>query len=148
VTKVFAAVAVLAVTLFAGETPARHSHYLHALSDLRYARFLLNHPKELSDGAAQKEATAHIDRAITEIKRASIDDHKGLNDHPPADRSWDRARRLRRVTELLESAMRDLNYDDDEYRALNWRNAALQNVRDALDLTRKTIASQGPVHHY
>jgi hypothetical protein len=148
VTKVFVALTFLAVTLFAGETPPRHPHYLHALSDLRYARFLLTHPKELADGAAQKEARASIDRAIAEIKRASIDDHKGLNDHPPADRNWDRARQLRRVTELLESAMRDLNYDDDEYRALNWRNAALQNVRAALDLTRKTIAGQAPVHHY
>ena len=60
-----------------GTSPA----YLHALSDLRAARHYLNdgwawEPVRHDDNAAIRQ----IDAAINEIKQASIDDGKGLND--------------------------------------------------------------------
>ncbi len=74
-------VAAAPMTIQAQEVPGPHPHYLHALSDLRAARHYLN------DGWAwepvrhdDNEAIRQIDAAINEIKQASIDDGKGLND--------------------------------------------------------------------
>ncbi len=129
-----------------GQTPGHHPHYLHALSDLRYARYLLNRPEEHRVWMDQKEATFRIDRAIAEIKRASIDDHKNLNDHPMPDRTWQRADRLHKAAELLESAMRDLNYEEDNYRASDWRVQAVKHTHDALELTRKAMIDKSLNH--
>jgi hypothetical protein len=62
------------------KVPGPHPAYLHALSDLRAARPYLNDGwrglREYDDDAVIRE----IDAAINEIKKASIDDGKGLND--------------------------------------------------------------------
>jgi hypothetical protein len=74
------------VGIASADNPGRHPHYLHALSDLRYGRALLNklamneHRDEL-----ESQAIGKIDAAIKTIKAASIDDGKNLNDHPPID---------------------------------------------------------------
>ena len=77
----------------------RHPAYLHALSDLRAARAHL----ERHDGGElrheEKEAIHAIDNAINEIKKASTDDGKDLNDHPPVDAGLDYTGRLRRANE-------------------------------------------------
>src|SRR5271167_2064106 len=68
--------------------PADHPAYLHALTDLRTARAHLQRPDggELRD--QEKKAIHEIDEAINEIKKASIDDGKDLNDHPPVTPTW------------------------------------------------------------
>jgi hypothetical protein len=139
--QIFTALALFALITSAvpAESPGRHPHYLRALSDLRYARYLIDRPEEHNVWVDQKEATNRIDRAIAEIKRASIDDHKNLNDHPPADPTWNRSGRLHKSLELLESAERDLRFEEDDYRALRWRDAAIQNVHDAQGFTRKAL---------
>jgi tetratricopeptide (TPR) repeat protein len=116
-----------------------HPHYLHALSDLRYARFLLNRTEEWNVWVDQKEATNRIDRAIAEIKRASIDDHKNLNDHPAPDPTWDHVGRIHKAIELLESAERDLRFEEDDYRALGWRDAAIEHVHEARQRAVKAL---------
>jgi hypothetical protein len=80
-----------------------------------------------------------IDRAIAEIKRASIDDRKDLNDHPPADPTWNRVGRIRKAAELLQSVERDLKFEEDNDAALGWRAAALQHTHSALDWTVKAM---------
>jgi hypothetical protein len=136
------ALATLMTPAVSADTPGRHPHYLKALSDLRFARFLLNRPEEFNVWVDQREATGRIDRAIAEIKRASIDDHKDLNDHPAPDPSWNRVGRLRKVAELLESAERDLNFEEDDYAALGWRAAAIQHVHQARELTRRAMIDE------
>jgi hypothetical protein len=136
---IFTAIALTALTLPGAIAQERHPHYLHALSDLRYARFLINQPAEFNVWVDQKEAVGRIDRAIGEIKRASIDDHKDLYDHPAPDPTWDRAGRLHKAIELLESCERDLKYEEDDYRALGWRANAQMHVHEALERTRKAL---------
>jgi hypothetical protein len=137
----FALTALMTPSLSA-DTPGRHPHYLHALSDLRFARFLLNRPEEWNVWVDQKEATNRIDKAIGEIKRASIDDHKNLNDHPAPDPSWNRVGRLHKVEELLASVERDLNFEEDDYAALGWRAAAIQHVHQAREAAHKALIDE------
>jgi hypothetical protein len=137
--QIFAALALTVMMVPAASAQGRHPHYLHALSDLRYARWLLNRPAEFNVEIDQHEAMNRIDKAIYEIKRASIDDHKDLNDHPPADPSWDRVGRIHKAIELLQSAERDLKYEEDDYRALGWRANAIGHVHEALNRAHKAL---------
>lgn len=108
-----------------------HPHYLHALSDLRFARALLDRQQEWNVMRDQYAAVQEIDHAIGEIKRASIDDHKDLYDHPPIDSHMDHRGRLHQVMELLNSADRDLHAEEDNFAALGWRNEAIRHVNEA-----------------
>ncbi len=62
---------------------------------------------------AEKEALHAVDDAISEIKKASIDDGKDLNDHLPVDAGLDYMGRLRRAKELLEKARQDIAREGD-----------------------------------
>ncbi len=95
-------------------TPPEHPHYLHALSDLRYARALLD-KLAMNEHRDQLETLAigNIDGAIETIKGASIEDHQNLNDHPPIDAHITRSDRYRRALELLEAAHRDVTMEED-----------------------------------
>jgi hypothetical protein len=66
--------------------PGKHPYYLHSLTDLRTARWLLTHqpgdPKTYRD---EDVAITQINGAIGEIKKAGIDDGKDINDHPKVD---------------------------------------------------------------
>jgi hypothetical protein len=54
---------------------AHHPAYLHALSDLRTARWLIEHvPGNWARTNVEVDAVRWIDNAINEIKRAAIDD--------------------------------------------------------------------------
>ena len=117
-TLVWTCIAVLALILGSCTVYVRghaeHPAYLHALSDLRAARAHLDKMTP-SENIDQKEmnAIAEIDGAIGEIKRAAIDDGKNLNDHPPVDVSLDRKGRFGTAIELLKSARRHLNKEED-----------------------------------
>jgi hypothetical protein len=116
-----------------------HPHYLHALSDLRLARAFLDRQQEWNVMRDQQAAMTEITQAINEIKRASIDDHKDLNDHPPIDSHLDHGGRLHRVMELLDSADRDLHAEEDNYASLGWRDAAIHHVNEARNATYRAM---------
>jgi hypothetical protein len=129
------------LALFCGnaEAQGKHPAYLHALTDLRHARAHLQRP----DGGAlreeEKEAIHQIDEAINEIKRASIDDGKDLDDHPPVDAGMDRTGRLHRAKELLEKARQDISHQEDngfaqglQQRAFGHIDRAIHEVNDAI----------------
>src|SRR5882757_11178049 len=80
--------------------PGKHPYYLHALSDLRAARWMLEHrPGDAAVSAQEDVAITEIDKAIGEIKKASIDDGKDIHDHPPAQGVNDRPGRLHKAVE-------------------------------------------------
>ena len=121
--------AVVPMTMQAQEVPGPHPHYLHALSDLRAARHYLNDswawdPVRRDDNAAIRE----IDAAINEIKRASIDDGKGLNDPFTIDTHLSPHDRFRKANELLWSAHNDLSKAEDVPEARGLRNRAIGHV--------------------
>jgi len=118
-----------AATMHAQQVPGPHPAYLHALSDLRTARALLNdgwawEPVRRDDSAAIRE----IDAAINEIKQASFYDGKSLSDHPPIDTRLSPHDRFRKANELLFSAHNDLSKAEDVPESRGLRNRALGHV--------------------
>ena len=121
-----------APTLQAQQVPGPHPAYLHALSDLRSARHYLN------DGWAwegvrreDNAAIAQIDAAINEIKRAAIDDGKGLNDPFHVDTGISPHDRFRKANELLAAAHRDLAKAEDVPSSRGLRDRAIGHVDQA-----------------
>jgi hypothetical protein len=96
------------------DVPGPHPAYLHALSDLRDARAYLERwsPDERVD-AKEQRAIDEIDAAIGEVKHASIDDGKNLQDRPHVDTHIPRGDRFRKAERLLEKAHHDLDKAED-----------------------------------
>jgi hypothetical protein len=119
-----------AITL--ADEPGRHPAYLHALTDLRHARAHLEKmtPSDRID-AEEQHAIAEIDRAIEEIKRASINDGKNLNDHPPVDAHMGHSGRYHRALELLDKAHNDIAREEDDPTTRGLRNRALHHIDEA-----------------
>jgi hypothetical protein len=111
--------------------PRDHPAYLHALTDLRTARAHLQRP----DGGAlrdqENKAIHEIDQAIAEIKKASIDDGKDLNDHPPVDAGLGWPGRLHRALELLDKAHRDVTQEEDNAFAQGLQARAILHIDKA-----------------
>ena len=124
-------VAVCAALTFADE-PGRHPAYLHALTDLRHARaHLENLAPTYHMDKEEQHAIEEIDRAIDEIKRASIDDGKNLNDHPPVDAQMERRGRFHRALELLDKAHNDIAREEDDPSVRGLRDRALHHIDEA-----------------
>ena len=121
--------------------PGMHPSYLHALADLRHARAHLQRPANVNMLVAWDENVAirEIDAAINEIKQASIDDGKNLNDHPPIDARMDWRGRLHRTLELLASARHDCEQEEDNGFARGMRGRALQHINAAFAHVQKGI---------
>ena len=116
-------------TVEAQVVPGPHPAYLHALSDLRAARHYLR--DGWSWGAVRQDddaAIRQIDAAISEIKRAAIDDGKGDADPFPIDRRLSPHDRFRKANELLFSAHNDLDRAEDVPESRGLRNRALQHI--------------------
>jgi hypothetical protein len=91
-----------------------HPYYLHALSDLRAARWMIEHrPGDWARTNDEIEAVRQIDAAIGEIKKASIEDGKDLQDHPAVDERNDHNGRLHEAVDFLRKARKDVAHDED-----------------------------------
>ena len=136
VTKAF--VAIFAVLLFATSyvsakavPPREHPAYLHALTDLREARAHLQRPDGGELREQEKKAIHEINDAISEIKKAAIDDGKDLNDHPAVDTRMDWPGRLHRAIELLNKAHSDVAREEDNASAQGLQQRALEHIDKA-----------------
>ena len=113
-----------------------HPYYLHALSDLRNARANL----ERKGGDRQMkwdehDAIVEIDRAIHDIRDASVDDGKNLDEHPAVDAHEPRVGRLHKALAALESARADTAKEEDNAFANGLRARALHNIDEAIRFT-------------
>src|SRR5271155_5214145 len=129
--------ALLAPTAGSAETPGRHPHYLHARTDLRTAQLLLRVRDEPNVMAHVHAVDEEIDAAIREIDRAAVLDHKDMDDHPRFDARLDRPGRFRRAMALLASARRDIGQEEDNPRAIGWRDVAFRHIDGAMEQLRK-----------
>ena len=135
----FLAVAVFALPFKASaDLPGDHPGYLHALTDLRTARFFLTREHV---GARDHFAIEAIDRAIGEIKKASIDDGKNLGDHPPVDTALDDSGRFHRALELLDRAHQDVARDEDNAYAQGLQQRALHHIDEAHHFVKEILES-------
>jgi hypothetical protein len=112
--------------------PGKHPGYLHALTDLRAARWFLYHqPGDSAVSGEEDLAISEIDAAINEIKRASIDDAKNLNDHPAVD-VREHGSRLLKSIETLHKAHGDIDHEEDNPEVRELRRHALEHIEKAI----------------
>jgi hypothetical protein len=124
----------LAIPAVLSATPApprEHPAYLRALTDLRHARAHLERPDGGELREQEKKAIHEIDEAIKEIKKASIDDGKDLNDHPPVDAHMPWGGRLHRALELLDKAHHDVSEEEDNAFAQGLQQRAITHIDKA-----------------
>jgi len=122
------------------DTPGQHPFYLHALSDLRGARWEINHrPGNWAMSVHENEALREIDAAIHELKNASIDDGKNPEDHPPVDERPDHVGRLHAAHDLLMQAHSDVAREEDDPMARGLQHRALEHIDAAMHETDRAI---------
>jgi hypothetical protein len=115
---------------------------LHALSDLRAARWMIEHrPGDWQQTMDEQEAVRRIDRAINEIKQASIDDGKNVNDHPPVDEVAGQPGRLHAALDYLQKARQDIGHDEDNAFAQGLQARAYNHIDGAIGAVRRALHS-------
>lgn len=120
--------------------PGKHPGYLHALTDLRTARWYLNRqPGDQKVYANEDVAIQEIDAAINEIKRASIDDGKNLNDHPNVD-VREHGSRLLKAIETLKKAHEDIDHEEDNPEVRELRHHASEHIERATQAAERAHA--------
>jgi len=118
--------------------PASHPAYLHALTDLRTARALLERPTHNVEVKWEDHrAIGQIDAAIREIRDAAIDDNKPIGDHPPLDARLHHRDRIRAAIEILDKAARDIEQREDNQFARGMRDRAIAHIREAVRIARE-----------
>jgi len=128
-----AAFGLSAFLLFALGTPAQaqRPHYLHALSNLRQARELLQTDHRPGGRFERNHAIEEINRAIEEVKAAVHDEGESTNHTPPPATGGDPFRPLRSALVLLNDARRDIASGTDETGHVGLQMRALRHVDEA-----------------
>jgi hypothetical protein len=122
------------------EVPGRHPFYLHALSDLRDARWILEHrPGGYRVSEHESAAIFAIDEALREIRRAAIEDGKNVYDRPRADLAPDRSGMFHQALELLRRAHGDVAREEDDPAAIGLRNRAVGHIDRAIHETEAAL---------
>ena len=111
--------------------PGAHPAYLHALSDLRFARALLSGWVNPMVVIQMQQAVGEIEQAIHEITAAAISDGKNIDDHPAVDAAWDNRGRLVRAHDLLNKAYADIDERETNPADVGLRSRALGHLSKA-----------------
>jgi hypothetical protein len=114
------------------QLPMQHPAYLHALSDLRLMRVYLDRltPDERLDDEST-QAIGEIDAAISDIKSASIDDGKNVNDHMQIDAHIMPTDRFHKAREAGAAAWADVNQEEDNDFARGLKHRTLDHIEHA-----------------
>jgi hypothetical protein len=131
-----------APTRRAAPPPPQHPHYLRALSNLRAARWMLEHrPGDWVQTLDEEQAINRIDAAINEIKQASIWDGKNINDHPPATQVSGQPGRLHAALDYLREARQEISFEEDNGAAQGLQGRAYQHIDGAIGSIRHALHS-------
>ena len=120
----------------------QHPAYLHAMSDLRQAYWLVQHKDERDPVAKDEErhAAGAIRAAYQSLRDAAIIDDKNIDDQPPADMVWDqRGGRLHRAMDLLRDAHNEVGREEDDPAARGFKNRALHQIDAAAAATNAAM---------
>ena len=129
-----------ALSANAADLPGRHPAYLHALSDLRDARWNLEHRAGDAAVSSQEDvAIVETDRAIQEAKTAAMEDGKNIYQHPPEDAHLDFRGRLHHADELLHKARNDVAQGESNGAAVDLRNRVVGHIDAAIAATERAI---------
>jgi hypothetical protein len=121
--------------------PQSHPAYLHALEDLRSARWMVEHlPGDLVRSIHEVDAARQIDWAIYEINKAAIHDGKNVDWHPVVDERTDHVGRLQEALRYLQEAHAEVARDEDNFFATGLRNRAIVGIDAAIKATNSAIS--------
>jgi hypothetical protein len=119
---------------------AQHPHYLRALSDLRAARWMIEHrPGDWAQSMDEQQAVHRIDAAINEIKQASIWDGKNINDHPPVSEVSGQPGRLHASLDYLREARQEISYEEDNGAVQGLQARAYQHIDGAIGSVKRAL---------
>jgi len=121
-----------------------HPHYLHAMSDLRSAYWLIAHhdPNDPAQSVEEGRALRDIRYAYQALKDASILDEKDIDAQPPPDFTfYDHRGRLHKAADLLRDARNDVHGEEDDPAALGLRHEAEHRIDKAIHSTEEAIHS-------
>jgi len=134
------AAAVAVVLAGCVSAPQSHPAYLHALENLRSARWMVEHrPGDLVRSVYEVDAVRQIDWAMYEIRKAAIDDGKNVNWHPVVDDRTDHIGRLHEALRYLQEAHSEVARDEDNFFATGLRNRAIGGIDAAIMATNSAI---------
>lgn len=132
-----AAVVLATLSPFELAGQGHHPRYLHARADLRRSVILMRLPDEPNVMRDMQEASGMVERAIHELDVAGMFDHKDLDDNPRVDTHLGRGGRFREILRLLGSARNDIDQEEDNPRAREWRNRAFGFIDGAMAKVRQ-----------
>ena len=122
------------------DLPGKHPAYVHALSDLYAAKWLLqNSPGNPAVSGDEDMAIHQINAAIHNIKQAAIYDGKDMNYHPAADTPNDPRGRLHRAVDLLNKVRSDVAREEDDPAAQGFQGAALSQIDAAIGAAKHAV---------
>jgi len=129
-----------AATTTMAQAPGKHPSYLHALSDLRAARWMIQHrPGNWLQTDFEMTAINQIDAAINDIKKASIFDGKNIDDHPQVDERNDHIGRLHEAHDFLKKARQDVNQEEDDPFTQGLKGRSIKHISAALHAVDNAI---------
>ena len=123
----------------AADEPGRHPLYVHAFSDLRTARWLVEH-RGGDDWMMEREdmALREIDAAMAAIHYAARFEDKDLGELPHASIP-DNKGRLHQAMDVLHRAHEDLAHTEDDPRMRGLRDNALEHEEAAYHILDDTV---------
>ena len=137
----FAVLAMNPLAASAQVLPGKHPAYLHALKDLRTARWLLEHQAGDAKVYGDEDvAITEADATINEIKRASIDDGKDIHDHENVD-VHEHGSRLLRAIETLKRARSDIDSEEDNPETHDLRHRAHEHLDRSIQAAERAHAA-------
>jgi hypothetical protein len=120
--------------------PPHHPFYIHAMSDLRAARWLIEHrPGDWAQSSDEVEAVHQIDAAIRDMQAAAIDDGKNIDYHPGVDERPDHRGRLHEAIEYLRKARQDVDQSEDNPAVRGLRNRSIGHIDAAINSVRRVF---------
>lgn len=127
-------IAALSAGSASADEPGRHPYYMHALSDLRAAQWMIDHRRPEDGAVADDELIVRdeISAAFGEIKRAAYFDGKDLRYDPMPDVVLVREGRMHEVIDLLRRARNDVAREEDDPDSRGLQHRALQHMDAAL----------------
>jgi len=128
------------------DMPGQHPAYLHALTDLRDARWNLEHrPGDEAVRENEDFAVMEIDKAIGEVKKAAFYDGKDVWDKPHEDAKLNNSGRLHHAVELLKKAEQDVSREEDNPQTQGLQMRVINHIHEATHAAERALhaAEQG-----
>lgn len=134
-------VIVACMTTARADLPGKHPAYLHALTDLRTARWLLSHqPGDVRVYEGEDVAIDEVNAAIGEIKKAAVEDGKDIDDRKRVD-VREHGSRLLRAIETLRKAEQDISQEEDNPESRGLKHRAQEHIERAVHAAEKAHAA-------